>query len=326
MNFNYYPTEQANLSPQKQKLTKLDSFSFSISKQETHTNYYNFDLPEIQLYQDQSFEISEENDLSNYNNELKLEQKDSSFNFNNMKNTLNLNKSMNKFSFEDLERKVSKSCGGGFSRIMDEYAQSNNRKLTKYSALQAYHTADADLSIPSLNKKIKKTKVIKKKVRVKKRKSNKYKKMKKVLLQKTSSKIFSTFAMEFEDIFSLYPSLTNFNQTRNFSTFPKMFASGDNFCQSKANKKMYKKTGSLNSDSTGLSEDNPEFNNVKSTLVRSKVDNLKGSMLCFEFNQNLKEMIELSKCMKWNRRREYRTEMAKRGVKEFDDEAMELEC
>jgi hypothetical protein len=238
---------------------------------------------------------------------------------------MDLKLSVNKFSFEDLEKKASQSCRE-FSRMQQEYAKPSNTKLTKYAALAEYHTADADLSLPSLHKSIKKTKVVKKKRRVRKRKSNKYRQMKEVLLEKTCSKIFSTFAMEFEDLFSLYPSLRDTNQVKTFSTFPKVFSASDSFCQAKLpfqfvtkSKTTKKFNQSHDSDSTRMSDDEPQFTDVKSTLVRSKVDNLKGSMLCFEMNQNLKEMLEVSKCMKWQRRRDYRTEMANRGMEEFEE-------
>lgn len=120
-------------------------------------------------------------------------------------------------------------------------------------------------------------------------------------------------------MFSLYPSLRSAHQTTTFSTFPKVFSASNDFCQTNNKNKsqnrdqnlVFKskttKNNSSDSESTRLSDDEPQFTDVKSTLVRSKVDNLKGSMLCFEMNQNLKEMLEVSKCMKWQRRREYRT-------------------
>lgn len=112
-----------------------------------------------------------------------------------------------------------------------------------------------------------------------------------------------------------------------------MFSASNSFCQSKlpfqfaTKSKTAPKDSSHDSDSTRLSDDEPQFVDVKSTLVRSKVDNLKGSMLCFEMNNNLKEMLQLSKCMKWQRRRDYRTEMANKGMNEFvEDDCMSLEA
>jgi len=55
-----------------------------------------------------------------------------------------------------------------------------------------------------------------------------------------------------------------------------------------------------------MSEDEGQFIDVKSTLVRSKVDNLKGSMLSFEIGNSLREMMHVAKCMKWKRRGDYR--------------------
>lgn len=55
-------------------------------------------------------------------------------------------------------------------------------------------------------------------------------------------------------------------------------------------------------------------------MIKSKVDNLKGSLSCFEMCKNLQEMMELSKCIKWRRRREHRLELAKNGYDEFGGE------
>jgi hypothetical protein len=323
--FDNYPHNQMN------QLARIDSMHFQnpvLKAKQSNTDY---DFPEIKLFDEPSFMMSIDGEKHSLFQDLNLQKKESTFNFNNPQDVMDLKMSVNKFSFEDLEKKASQSCRE-FSRMNQEFAKPSATKKTKYAALAEYHTADADLSLPSLNKSIKKTKLVKKKKRVRRRKTNKYRQMKEVLLEKTCSKIFSTFAMEFEDMFSLYPSLRDTHQTKTFSTFPKVFSASDSFCQSKlpfqfATKSKTNKNGSHDSDSTRLSDDEPQFTDVKSTLVRSKVDNLKGSMLCFEMNQNLKEMLELSKCMKWQRRREYRTEMANRGMEEFaEEEGIGLEC
>jgi hypothetical protein len=315
------------------KMTRFDSFNYQTPGLKTRpSNNAQFDFPEIQLQDQPSFLMSIDGEKYSIFQDLNLQKNESTFNFNGQQDIPVLGQAFNKFSFEDLERKASQSCRE-FSRMQQEKASGEGKKLTKYAALAQYHTVDADLSLPSLSKGIKKTKLVKKtKKRVRRRKTNKYRQMKEVLLEKTCSKIFSTFAMEFEDLFSLYPSLRDTNQTKTFSTFPKVFSASNSFCQSKlpfqfASKPAKKNLHSQNSDSTGLSDDEPQFTNVKSTLVRSKVDNLKGSMLCFEMNQNLKEMLQVSKCMKWQRRRDYRTEMANKGMDEFvEDDNMCIEA
>lgn len=213
------PTLENYPSTQMQNITRFDSFTFqSPGLKPKQSNNNEFDFPEIQLYDEPSFMMSIDGEKHSIFQDLNLQKKESTFHFNAApQNTLDtLKLSVNKFSFEDLERKASQSCRE-FSRMQLETNNSKkqntaSKKLTKYSALAEYHTADADLSLPSLHKNIKKTKIVKKKKRVRKRKSNKYRDMKEVLLEKTCSKIFSTFAMEFEDLFSLYPSLRDTNQ------------------------------------------------------------------------------------------------------------------
>jgi hypothetical protein len=55
-------------------------------------------------------------------------------------------------------------------------------------------------------------------------------------------------------------------------------------------------------------------------MIKSKVDNLKGSLSCYEMSKNITDMLELSKCIKWKRRREHRIELAKNGYDEFEED------
>lgn len=85
-------------------------------------------------------------------------------------------------------------------------------------------------------------------------------------------------------------------------------------------KKSTKHNQSTDSLSTMRSQKPSNFTDVYSSMIKSKVDNIKGSLSCFEMSNNLKDMMELSKCIKWRRRREHRMEMAKNGFDEFEGE------
>lgn len=56
-------------------------------------------------------------------------------------------------------------------------------------------------------------------------------------------------------------------------------------------------------------------------MIKSKVDNMKGSLSCYEISKNLKDMMELSRCIKWKRRRDHRIELEKNGLNEFEGDS-----
>lgn len=305
--------------------------------------------PEIQLNYEPSFMNSNDQDRCAFYPELTMSLRSSCYNNTNMalkqESFEQLNKLKSKFSFEDLEKKASLNLKE-FSRMALDVNQSTQqnrapeRKLTKYSAIALYQNADAN--IPSLHFNLsqelkleiqqekelvkeqvsdKSTKNSKKKIVVKRRRNNKYKDVKQKMLEKSSNNIFSTFSLQLNDLSAFYPGLAQMSQLKQKSTFPKVFASLDQPTKAVQKKtKNNKANPSFDSDSTRLSKDDQCFSEVTSTIIRSKVDNLKGSMLCFQMSNNLKEMLELSKCVKWQRRREYRTEMAKNGLDEFTEE------
>ena len=177
-----------------------------------------------------------------------------------------------------------------------------------------------------LTKAIKKEKSLKSSIASKRRRRRRQKKklrsLRKVMLKKCSTNILQTFCMEFDDVFKLYPSLMTDKRQR-LSTFPQVFNKLENFCvesTKKATTASGAKGGSSGRSagtlSTMAAEETQSFTDLKSTLVRSKVSVLKGSMLSFEVTNNLREMIEISKCVKWERRLKYRQELERRGSSE----------
>lgn len=152
-----------------------------------------------------------------------------------------------------------------------------------------------------------------------KQKERKVRRERKVTMQKSAGSIMQSLAIDMDGIFQLYPTLREKaceEKMHKISTFPSVFGNTENFCvapkkvkKSKKRQKSLKTKSTLDCDLESLCQ---RFGEVKSTLVRSKVNNLKGSMLCFEMTNNLREMVQISKCIKWQRRLNYRKELAKR--------------
>lgn len=185
----------------------------------------------------------------------------------------------------------------------------------------------------SVTKRIKKKKKEEKKQKNKRTKKNKDKeekvrREKKVIMQKSAQSIMQSLAIDMDGIFKLYPTLkekaSQKKKMHKISTFPSVFAGTDYFCYPPDPKKKASKKGRSQKTKSTMDCDienlNQTFGDVKSTLVRSKVNNLKGSMFCFEMTNNLREMVEISKCMKWQRRWRYRKELAEKDSSSSGDD------
>lgn len=170
---------------------------------------------------------------------------------------------------------------------------------------------------------------ISKKAQAKKRKDRKRRKCKqkekkvrrerRVTMQKSANNIMQSLAIDMDGIFQLYPTLKQKQceeKMHKISTFPSVFGNTENFCippqKSKKGKRKHRSQKTKSTLDCDLETLCQKFGEVKSTLVRSKVNNLKGSMLCFEMTNNLREMVQISKCVKWQRRLNYRKQLAER--------------
>lgn len=208
-----------------------------------------------------------------------------------------------------------------FGSLLEEEA-----KFTKHKKEISKELKEIE-EIQKVKKTIKKEKKQKKQPKKKKSKGKKknkkrevkVRKERKVTMHKSSHSIMQSLAMDMDGIFKLYPTLKQKiceQKMHKISTFPTVFSTTDNFCLPPNPEKFSK--GNLRSQKTKSTLDceiqdmGKNFGEMKSTLVRSKVNNLKGSMLCFEMHNNLREMVQISKCMKWNRRLKYRKELAER--------------
>lgn len=179
-----------------------------------------------------------------------------------------------------------------------------------------------DENLKKPKKKIKKPKKTQKKKKKKhKKKRKKIRRERKITMQKSSNSIMESLAMDLDGIFQLYPTLkekVHEKKMHRISTFPTVFGNTDNFClppnsiSPKDKRKNFRSQKTKSTLDCEVQDMAKNYGEVKSTLVRSKVNNLKGSMLCFEMTNNLREMVKISKCVKWQRRLEYRKELAQR--------------
>jgi len=271
----------------------------------TQQNFQNFDFPEVELSDCESISMSLE--LENIH----------SYQIGNQGNTENFTMERITSKLEALDNSFNSNQGN----CGDDTEENFYEQLAQLSEFQR-NLIDENETKKSTTKVQKKIKKVKKKKRKRKRSK---KQIKKLLMKKSSNKIMEAFAMEFDDLFSLYPTLTNKNPNQ-LSTFPQMFTQTEEFSPKGEFNNKEEKAFNSESESTMASDEEYTFSNVKSTLVKSKVSNLRASMLCFEMMANLKDMTQLSKCAKWERRLKYRQERAQQyGAESFESEDEE-EC
>lgn len=182
-----------------------------------------YDFQDFKLIDHQSFMLSDDCDSNPISHEFQLGEQDSVCDFSS--NPL-LKRQSHNFSFG--EKKKPQSC-----KAIGTNSTMGTAKKSRHAGIADYKHAESSLILPNLNKSIKKTKFTKRKSRTKLRKINNCRKMNESKLERACNKIFSTFAIEFEDMSSLYPSLRKMSYSSNFSTFPKIFVAGDAISQSK---------------------------------------------------------------------------------------------
>jgi hypothetical protein len=257
-----------------------------------HTNQNNqerlfptFDFPEVELSDCESIAMSLE--LENIH----------SYQIGNFEKTEKFTTTKMNPAKEELDNSFN-SCVGNCEENSEDNFYEQLAQLSEFQR-NLIDESETKKSLLTTQKKIQKKKKTKKR-----RKKRSKKQLKKMLMKKSSSKIMEAFAMECDEIFSLYPTLTN-KRNNTLSNFPQIFVESENFKQKSKGFNNDQKAFNSDSQSTNASDDEYSFSNVKSTLVKSKVSNLRASMLCFEMMSNLKVMTELSKCAKLQKRESF---------------------